>query len=74
MSEASTKDCKNAFGEEMKKQMESMPFPDYKCRVIQDGEIIDLGGRKIKCIAIGAHHPRLHGLPRLQRAPAVHRR
>ena len=57
MSEASTKDCKNAFGEEMKKQMESMPFPDYKCRVIQDGEIIDLGGRKIKCIAIGAHHP-----------------
>lgn len=57
MSEPSTHDCKNAFGDEMKKHMESMPHPDYRCRVIEDGEVIDLGGRQIKCIAIGAHHP-----------------
>lgn len=57
MSEVSTHDCKEAFGEEMQKQFEAMPHPDYKCRVIEDGEIIDLGGRQIKCISIPAHHP-----------------
>lgn len=57
MSEPATHDCKHAFGEEMQKHMNAMPHPDYKCRVIADGEKIDLGGRIVECIAIGAHHP-----------------
>ena len=57
MSEESTRDCKVAFGEEMQKRFDALPHPDYRTHVLEDGQIIDLGGRKVLCIRIGAHHP-----------------
>ena len=33
------------------------PFPNYEIKAITDGQVFDLGGRKVTCIAIGAHHP-----------------
>jgi len=57
MSEESTKDAKEAFGEEMQKAFEAMPHPDYKMNVVGDGYVFDLGGRKVEVITIGCHHP-----------------
>lgn len=34
-----------------------LPFPNYEIKTITDGQIFDLGSRKVTCIAIGAHHP-----------------
>ncbi len=56
MSEEAAEDCKHAFGEEMQARFEKMPHPDYTVHALHDGDIIDLGGRKILCIHIGAHH------------------
>lgn len=33
-----------------------LPHPDYKINILEDGQIFDLGGRKIEAIAIGTHH------------------
>lgn len=33
-----------------------LPYPDYKINNLEDGQLIDLGGRVIEAIAIGAHH------------------
>ena len=57
MSEYSVADCKNAFGDEMKARMLTMPYPDYKVNILKDGDKIDLGGRTVEIVAIGAHHP-----------------
>lgn len=57
MSEAASKDAKNAFGEEMTKRFQAMPHPDYKINILHDGDVIDLGGRKVSVVAIGCHHP-----------------
>ena len=57
MSEAASKDAKNAFGEEMQKRFMAMPHPDYKINILHDGDVIDLGGRKVSVVAIGCHHP-----------------
>ena len=34
-----------------------LPYPEYTLRTLTDGQIFDLGGRTVQCIAIGAHHP-----------------
>lgn len=57
LSEPSSKDAKQAFGEEMQKAFEAMPHPDYKMNIVGDGYVFDLGGRKVEVITIGCHHP-----------------
>ena len=56
MSEEAAKDAKNAFGPEMQKRFNEMPHPDYKINVLHDGDVIDLGGRKVTVVSIGCHH------------------
>ena len=53
MSEEAAKDAKNAFGPEMQKRFNEMPHPDYKINVLHDGDVIDLGGRKVTVVSIG---------------------
>lgn len=36
--------------------IKNLPHPDYEISFLEDGQIFDLGGREIECIAIGAHH------------------
>lgn len=46
-------------GEETAREVESskrLPYPDYAIHFLEDGEIIDLGDRKIEVLTIGAHH------------------
>jgi len=57
MSAEAAKDAKNAFGEEMQKRLESMPYPDYKINIIDENTVFDLGGRTVKVVSIPAHHP-----------------
>ncbi len=38
------------------KPPEGLPYPDYEIRHLEDGQVFDLGGRKVEAIAIGAHH------------------
>ena len=56
MSEEAAKDAKNAFGPEMQKRFNEMPHPDYKINILHDGDVIDLGGRKVTVVSIGCHH------------------
>jgi len=56
MSAEAAKDAKNAFGEEMQKRLESMPYPDYKINIIDENTVFDLGGRTVKVVPIPAHH------------------
>ena len=53
MSEEAAKDAKNAFGPEMQKRFNEMPHPDYKINILHDGDVIDLGGRKVTVVSIG---------------------
>ena len=57
MSEQAAVDAKKAFGEEMQRKFEAMPHPDYTIHTLQDGDVIDLGGRTVEIVAIGCHHP-----------------
>lgn len=56
MSEISTQDCKRVMGPEAEKAFLAMPHPDYATHVLKEGDVIDLGGRKVEVIEIGAHH------------------
>ena len=38
------------------KMRKKLPYPDYKINYLNDGDIIDLGNRKIEVIEIAAHH------------------
>ena len=50
-------EAKNAFGEELKRIMDSHAYPDYECKVLQDGDLIELGNHTLEIIKIGAHSP-----------------
>lgn len=46
-------------GEQDAKNVQSikhLPYPDYKISFLEDGQVIDLGGREIEAISVGAHH------------------
>lgn len=45
------------FGEKDAVRNRKLPFPDYEIKKLVDGQVIDLGNRKISCHTIGAHHP-----------------
>lgn len=47
--------AKEPFSPLHQEWFESKPYPDYQIHELSDGEIIDLGGRKVEVIAIGAH-------------------
>ena len=57
MSEYATHEAKRAFGEELAKIAESHAYPDYECKVLNDGDIIELGNHTLEIIKIGAHSP-----------------
>ena len=57
MSEYAATEAKHAFGEELQKIMDSHAYPDYECRVVNDGDIIELGNHTLEIIKIGAHSP-----------------
>ena len=44
-------------GEKDAVRSRKLPYPNYEIKTLTDGQIFDLGGRAVKCIAIGAHHP-----------------
>lgn len=57
MAPESEADAKKPFGPEMEKRFLSMPHPDYAIHYLHDGDVIDLGGRKVSVVTIGCHHP-----------------
>ena len=44
-------------GERDAVRSKKLSYPHYEIKTLTDGQIFDLGGRTVKCIAIGAHHP-----------------
>ena len=44
-------------GERNAVRSKKLSYPNYEIKTLTDGQIFDLGGRAVKCIAIGAHHP-----------------
>jgi len=57
MSEESSKDAKVAFGDEMQKRFDTMPYPDYTINFIDENTVFNLGGgRMVRVVPIPAHH------------------
>lgn len=56
LSEASSKDCKIAFTQDMYEKMKEKSYPDYKVNIVSEGYKFDLGGRTVEVIDIPAHH------------------
>lgn len=46
-----------ASGEKDAVRNKKLPFPDYEIKELTDGQVFDLGNRKVICYSIGAHHP-----------------
>ena len=57
MSEYAAGEAKHAFSEELQKIAESHAYPDYETKVLNDGEVIELGNHTLEIIKIGAHSP-----------------
>ena len=57
MSEAASKDAKNAFGEEMTRRFQAMPHPDYKINILHDGDVIDLAAGRSASLRSAATTP-----------------
>ena len=57
MSEYAATEAKHAFGEELAKMAQSHAYPDYEIKLLNDGDIIELGGHTLEIIKIGAHSP-----------------
>ena len=55
MSEFATTEAKRAFGPELEALMKSHAYPDYECKVLKDGDVIELGHHTLQIIKIGAH-------------------
>lgn len=50
-------DCaRNAFADREKEWFADKPYPEYKINTLEDGDVIDLGGRQVEVMAIGAHN------------------
>ncbi len=56
MSEYATTEAKKAFGAEMEAMVQSHAYPDYECKVLNDGDVIELGNHTLEIIKIGAHN------------------
>ena len=46
-----------AGGEKDAVRKKKLPYPNYRLRQLTDGQIFELGGRSVRCLSIGAHHP-----------------
>ena len=44
-------------GHEAAARNKKLPYPNYEIKFLTDGQVFDLGNRKITCHAVGAHHP-----------------
>ncbi len=50
-------DCaRNAFSFMPREWFDDKDYPEYAIHTLEDGEIVDLGNRKVEVIAIGAHN------------------
>ena len=56
MKEESVECAKKAFLSWGEAFFADKDYPDYKANILNDGDVIDLGGRKVEVIAIGAHN------------------
>ncbi len=57
MSQATEQDARNAFAHMPQEWFDEKEYPDYEIGYLEDNQVIDLGNRKVKVIAIGAHNP-----------------
>ena len=55
MTEEAAVHAKEPFGPMYREWFESKPYPDYQIHFLKDGDVIDLGNRKVEVIAIPAH-------------------
>lgn len=47
--------CRKAFAPVDPVWMENMPYPDYECVAVEDGDVFDLGDRKVEVLYTPAH-------------------
>ena len=51
------KDARRPFRPVDEKFLANLPYPDYEIETIGEGHVFDLGGRRVECLHIPAHHP-----------------
>jgi len=56
MHKESVECARNAFKGRGKEWFEDKDYPEYKINTLEDGDVIDLGGRSVKVISIPAHN------------------